>query len=151
MARYFLDSSALIKRYHQERGSERVSALFEVPDDRFFISRLALVEMHSAFARLVREQILTESNFVQLVLRLEADVTAGVFAIAAISSQRLAAASTLLRTQGVSHPLRTLDAIQLATAQALNIRGRLAGFIAADHKLLASAATSGFAAIDVSA
>ena len=50
MARYFLDASALVKRYHHEQGSDRVDALLSQPGDRYFISRLALVELHSTFA-----------------------------------------------------------------------------------------------------
>jgi predicted nucleic acid-binding protein len=149
MARYFLDSSALVKRYHQERGSSEVADLLNKPDNRFFISRLALVEIHSAFARLVREQTLSESDFKSLILRLDADVASGLFSVAAISSRRLDSAALLLRTQGLTQSLRTLDAIQLATAQALNNRSTLAAFIAADKKLLASATAGGFVPLDV--
>jgi predicted nucleic acid-binding protein len=149
MARYFLDSSALVKRYHQERGSSEVADLLNKPDNRFFVSRLALVEIHSAFARLVREQTLSESDFKSLILRLDADVASGLFSVAAISSRRLDSAALLLRTQGLTQSLRTLDAIQLATAQALNNRSTLAAFIAADKKLLASATAGGFVPLDV--
>lgn len=43
MPRYYLDSSALIKRYHHESGSADVEALFNAPGNRFLISRLSLV------------------------------------------------------------------------------------------------------------
>jgi predicted nucleic acid-binding protein len=150
MARYFLDSSALVKRYHQEHGSAEVADLLSKPGNRFFVSRLALVEIHSAFARLVREQALSESDFKSLILRLEADVASGLFSVAALSSRRLDSAALLLRTQGLTQSLRTLDAIQLANAQALNNRSRLAAFIAADKKLLASATAGGFVPLNVS-
>lgn len=151
MARYFLDSSALVKRYHQESGSAEVEALFRGPDNRFFISRLALVEVHSSFARLVREGLLTEADFGKLVLRLDADVASGVLAVAAVNSRRLDAASSILRTHGLTNNVRTLDAIHLATAQVLHGRSRLAAFVAADKKLLASAVTAcGLSVRDVS-
>ena len=51
MARYFLDSSALVKHYHQESGSPAVEGLFNQPGDKLFVSGLALVEVHSAFAQ----------------------------------------------------------------------------------------------------
>ena len=57
MPRYFLDSSALIKRYHQESGTAQVAGLFNGSGNRFFISRLALVEIHSCFARLVKLRV----------------------------------------------------------------------------------------------
>jgi predicted nucleic acid-binding protein len=150
MARYFLDSSALVKRYHQERGTVTVEALFNAADNRFVISRLALVEVHSTFARLVREGVVTEADFVRLIARLEADVAAGALTVAAVSSQRLSEASTLLRTHGSTHPMRTLDAIHLATAQALHVRRRLAALVAADKKLLTAAAACGLPVLDVS-
>jgi len=151
MARYFLDSSALVKRYHQESGSSAVESLFRRPDNRFFISRLALVEIHSSFARLVREGVLTELDFSKLISRLEADVASSILAVAAVSSRRLEGATAILRTHGLANNVRTLDAIHLATAQVLHGRSRLAAFVAADKKLLASAATAcGLSILDVS-
>jgi predicted nucleic acid-binding protein len=150
MPRYFLDSSALVKRYHQEAGSASVESLLARPGHRFFISRLALVEVHSAFARLVREAVISPTDFVRLMARLEEDVAAGLLAVAALSSPRLADASALLSQQGLSYPMRALDAIHLATAQALHLRSRLAAFVAADKKLLTTAAACGLAILDVS-
>jgi predicted nucleic acid-binding protein len=98
MPRYFLDSSALVKRYHQESGTNLVEDLFRDSENRLFISRLAIVEIHSCFARLVREQVLAETEFPQLIARLEADVAAGLVTVAALSTQRLQGASTLLGT-----------------------------------------------------
>jgi uncharacterized protein len=150
MARYFLDSSALVKRYHQETGSAHVDQLFQAPGNRFFISRLALVEVHSSFARLVREDVLTESDFDKLILRLDDDVASGALTVAAVSSRRLEGASSILGMHGLANTVRTLDAIHLATALALNGRGRIAAFVAADRKLLAAAAACGLATLDVS-
>jgi len=150
MPRYFLDSSALIKRYHHESGSVHVESIFSTFNSQFFISRLALVEVHSSYARLVREKVLTERDFLTLVTRLRVDIASGLLAVAAVSGQRLEAAAKLLASHGLAVPLRTLDAIQLATADALNGRARLAAFVAADKKLLVAAAHLGLPIIDVS-
>jgi predicted nucleic acid-binding protein len=150
MPRYFLDSSALVKHYHQESGSPTVDELFNQPDNKFFISGLALVEVHSAFARLVRDSFFTEQDFASVIARMHSDVSAGVLTVSAISSRRLGAAAEILRTHGLSNNIRTLDAIQLATAQALNARSRLTAFVAADTKLLASAAACNLVVLDVS-
>ncbi|HEY2414078.1 MAG TPA: type II toxin-antitoxin system VapC family toxin [Pirellulaceae bacterium] len=149
MSRYFLDSSALVKRYHQESGTEEVERLFQRTGDRLFISRLALVEIHSCFARLVREGVLAAGDFGSLVARVEADVASGLLIVAALSNPRLNEASVLLGTHGLIHPIRTLDAIHLATAQALDRRANLTAFIAADKRLLASAIACGLAILDV--
>jgi predicted nucleic acid-binding protein len=150
MDRYFLDTSALVKRYHQESGSAEVERLFGKEDRRFFASRLALVEMHSCFARLVREEMLSENGFNRLILRLREDVASGLIVVAATSSQRLDEASNLLKTQGLTTSMRTLDAIHLATAQAIHGRVRIAAFVAADKQLLAVADLCGFTVLDVS-
>jgi predicted nucleic acid-binding protein len=45
MGRYFFDTSALVKRYHEEQGTDAIDALFAVADSSFVISRLGIVEM----------------------------------------------------------------------------------------------------------
>ena len=85
MARYFLDSSALVKHYHQESGSAGVDALFDAPDSRLIISKLAIIEAQSSSARLVREGMLMPRDFGSLVSRLEGDVAAGILTVAAVS------------------------------------------------------------------
>jgi predicted nucleic acid-binding protein len=150
MARYFLDSSAFVKRYHQESGSSHVDALFNAPGNRVFVSRLALVEAQSAFARLVREGIISLDDFHRSVSRLEADVAAKVLIVAALTSRRLDEAAAFFATHGLTTNVRTLDAIHLVTARALHARNPLAAFVAADKKSLAAAVICGLNRIDVS-
>lgn len=109
---------------------------FSHPANQLFIARLALVELHSTFARLVRECAISPQDFADLVTLLKADVARGQISVVAVNSRRLEGAATLLSTHGVTHPMRTLDAIHLATAQALHARRPLTGFVAADKKLL---------------
>jgi len=149
MDRYFIDSSALVKRYHRETGSAEVDSLFIDANNRFIVSRLALVEVHSTLARLVREGAVDAADFSVVVSRLEQDVVDGVLTVAALSSQRLAGACAFLRTHGLTHNVRTLDAIHLATAIALHSRTRMTAFVAADKKLLTVAMACGLAVLDV--
>lgn len=149
MARYFLDSSALVKRYHVEPGSERLAELFAASDNRFFIARLALVELHSTFARLVRDGTYPISEMHLALGRLSADVASGLLSVVAVSSQRFEAAANILQTIGLTHNIRTLDALHLATAQSLNARSRLSSFVAADKRLLSSAAACGLEVEDI--
>jgi hypothetical protein len=44
---YFLDTSALAKRYHQESGSEYMNRILEQPGSRSLISHLSIVELES--------------------------------------------------------------------------------------------------------
>jgi len=139
MPRYFLDSSALLKRYHVEAGSADIELLFRDAANRLLISQLALVEIRSSLARKVREGIYLPAHFQSLIARAEADVMSGRFKVAAVGTRRLEDASALFASQGLTHNLRTLDAIHLATALVLHGRTRLTAFVAADRKLLAVA------------
>jgi predicted nucleic acid-binding protein len=64
MADSFLDTSALVKYYHPEEGTQEVTRIIEEPDSRHSISRLSLVETVSAFAVKYRtgEALLHESS-----------------------------------------------------------------------------------------
>jgi PIN domain nuclease of toxin-antitoxin system len=44
MSRYFIDSSALIKYYHNEIGSPKVQGILAEDGSEHFIARLTLVE-----------------------------------------------------------------------------------------------------------
>jgi predicted nucleic acid-binding protein len=150
MARYFLDSSALVKRYRPESGTAKIDSLFAEARHRLLISRLALVETQSAFTRLVREQILSQDEFAQLLRQVDDDVASGVVQIVGLSNRTLEDAAAILTTVGLKIPLRTLDAIHAASAQKLHQRSKLAAFVAADKRLLSSAEACGLPVLDVS-
>lgn len=48
---YFFDTSALVKRYHVEAGSETVNGLFDDPDAVFAVASITITEFVSAFTR----------------------------------------------------------------------------------------------------
>ena len=102
----FLDSSALVKRYLFEAGSDAVNALFHDPSVHLIISTLALAEVSSAIVRrLSREQsALLLDDF-------DADAK-NVLAIAALDDDIALAAVDLVRRRR----LRGCDAVQLAVA-----------------------------------
>jgi len=51
---FFLDTSALVKRYHEEVGTPEIDRLFDDPQAELIISRLGFVELQSALASKVR-------------------------------------------------------------------------------------------------
>jgi hypothetical protein len=75
---YFFDTSALVKVYHAERGSDRVEAMFDEPGRRIIVSRLASVEFHSALALKVRTGHLDPAESLALRLRFLEHITSGV-------------------------------------------------------------------------
>ena len=51
MPNYFYDSSALVKRYHTELGSEVINPLFD-EDARHFISELTVADLYQLLVSL---------------------------------------------------------------------------------------------------
>ena len=53
---YFMDTSALVKRFITEQGSQRVKTLTDTRSgSKIILARITWVEMLSAFSRLKRE------------------------------------------------------------------------------------------------
>jgi uncharacterized protein with PIN domain len=50
----FFDTSALVKVFHEEKGSEVVTSLIKAKDNEVWISELARIEFLSAIFRRVR-------------------------------------------------------------------------------------------------
>ena len=69
MAAYFVDSSALVKRYVQEAGTRRVRSLTRRnPLNRIYLARITAVEVTAAVARRRKGRTLTSrkaSSFFQ--------------------------------------------------------------------------------------
>lgn len=141
MSIFFTDTSALAKRYVTELGSAWVRGWTDSRAGNIIVvSGLAIVETVAALARRHRQGMLTASAF----SRLHHDFLLHVdneYIVVALEQQVLADAADL----AVRHALRSLDAIQLASAQEYSrATGNLPVFVCADHNLLAAAASEGF-------
>ena len=141
MSFVFVDTSALIKRYIAERGSNWVrSWITPVTGNQTAISELAVIETLATLARLQRGGFLSQSSH----RRLHADFLQHVdqeYVITLLRSPVLDLANELVQR----HPLRALDAIHLASALDLaRISGTKPLLIAADFRLLAAASIEGF-------
>jgi predicted nucleic acid-binding protein len=144
----FFDSSALIKLYHPELGSQRVAALFGGADGSIIISRLAGVELHSALALKTRTGHLDNERSAALRIRFLNDVASGAIALVAVSEFHYPAAERLIIRYGDRQGLRTLDALQLAVALEVQQRVGIDALVAADKVLCEVAALEGFAVIN---
>ncbi len=111
MTAYFLDSSALVKRYVPETGSAWIRALSAPnPGNSLFIARITWVEVRSAISRREREGSLTPTDATLIVQRFHSDLNN--------QYQVIELDSTLAETAGQlvgQYPLRAYDAVQLAT------------------------------------
>ncbi len=141
---YYLDTSALIKRHLTETGSRWVRDLTQPAAGHLLVtSQLTTVEASSAFARRLREGSLTPAQYADCLNAFTEDCLT-LYQLVEIGNTVLASARDLVQRQ----PLRTLDALQLASA--LTVSRLFANqnlppltFLSADDRLLAIAQAEG--------
>lgn len=136
----FADTSALIKLYIDERGSETMAEL--VGSRTLCVSDLAYAEAHAAFARRRRDGVDDEATYARLVERFDAEWRGLVHVTLQVDV--LEAIPPLCKR----HPLRVGDAIQLASALKLARVGHSPTFACNDARLLAAAAAEGLEVVD---
>jgi len=144
MTTYYLDTSALIKRYVDEVGSNWLRAMLDVrPPPSVIIVHLAIVEVTSALTRRMREGTLTPAEYAQLQNAFRADCL-GEYDIVTAVGEIIDQANRLLE----KYPLRAYDAVHLATAMVVNqqlLANNFAPltFLSADNRLNEAAAAEG--------
>jgi uncharacterized protein len=148
MTRYFVDTSALVKLYHTEPGSQAVAAIFAEPDASYCVSRLALVESVSAFSLKVRTAEIPLAQLSMARKSIWGDVKQRIVLVARIFVRHFGLAEDLLLRHGPAHRLRTLDAIQLAVALDLFGRQQIDALVSSDSVLCQVAALEGLRAIN---
>jgi hypothetical protein len=151
MARYYFDTSALVKYYIIERGTNWVKALIDARLDEgwehvIITVILSVVEVTAAFARRRRMKEISKGLYAAILSRFLRegrrrytliDVNESIINLAAGLAQR--------------HPLRAYDAVQLATALIIN-RALVAEelpplvFVSADDVLCEAARAEGLEA-----
>ncbi|NIP37586.1 MAG: type II toxin-antitoxin system VapC family toxin [Candidatus Dadabacteria bacterium] len=116
----FLDTSALVKRYHLEKGTKEIDSIFEDSSVSIYISQLSTVELASTLSRKVREGILDEQAKKIAFEAFLRDYKNKSFKVIFIDKEIIKAATESLITGGSKIALRTLDAIQLECALKLD-------------------------------
>jgi predicted nucleic acid-binding protein len=133
----YLDTSALVKLYIEEAGSQEVKAMAK----RARIvssSRVAYVEARAGIARKHREAELSKEEYAQLIKDLKQDWDNYFIVEVSESVAKLGGELTS------KHPLRGFDAIHLASALLLRNRTRLeVSFSCFDERLKAAAQAEG--------
>jgi predicted nucleic acid-binding protein len=135
---YFFDSSALVKRYRPEAGSDVVERLLTEPAAQHCISRLAVIEMQRVFARRVRDWEITERELDSLRDRLYKDLGQRLFQVRKLRDFHYHNAVRLIRKYASLQQiplLRTLDALHLVSALDLHSRQPIDFFVSADGDL----------------
>lgn len=114
----FLDTSALVKLYHWETGSDIIEkAICDATE--LYLSEIAKLEFRSAIYKKVRTKDLNLSDAESVIACFEADYTQ--FNWINVDKSVIQSASELLTKYG-EIGLRTLDSIQLASALSVEIK-----------------------------
>ena len=144
MGAYFLDSSAIVKRYVFEQGRSFILALYNpAQHHNLYISQIALVEVVASMCRRTREDSITIADRDTLIEAFNRHCRK-IYSIQRITTTVVTSAGNLCRL----HKLRAYDAVQLACAlqlrdKALASKTSVPIFVCADNNLINIAATEG--------
>lgn len=144
---YFLDSSAVVKRYVVESGSQWIRNLFSTNDD-LYIARITGAEVVSAIMRRARRGDISFVSAANATTKFRQDFRM-LFDFVDATDQVIDRAMSYCE----QHALRGYDAVQLASALAVQRERSLLSlppvtFISADLDLLAAATAEGMTTDD---
>jgi predicted nucleic acid-binding protein len=142
VAAYFLDSSAVVKRYAKEIGTSWVQALAAPAAGHLLtVVRITLVETVAAVSRKERGGFLTPQVAATALQDFQLDF-ARQYVIVEVSAGLVAHAATLVR----KHALRGYDAVQLAAALEVHSQVPSLMLLSADANLNSAAMAEGLTA-----
>lgn len=137
----YLDTSALLKWYVREPRSEDFSQ-FMAAQRVACSSRLTVLEVRSALARLRREGEIGRADEARSFGAFRQDIADGFLEIHSIEDSDYESAAALI-DRIVEYPLRSLDSLHLAVAQRLDSRV----IVTADRALSGAARSLGLSVI----
>jgi predicted nucleic acid-binding protein len=135
MARYFCDTSALVKHFHAETGTDVVDRLIDEPGAELLIARLTLVETISVFAIKVRTGEFDAAEFVRLRGLFATHVARRRYQVFRLLNVHYDRARDLIADHGLRRQIRTLDALQLSVALQIHQVAPIDQFVCADQGL----------------
>jgi predicted nucleic acid-binding protein len=126
----FCDTSALIKKYISEIGSDKFEKILSRTDN-IFVSAITEIETISTFKRLFTERAIDKHEYEMIVKDFETDFQ--FFSVVSIDSDIIKQALKMIN----QYQLKTLDSIQLGTL--VYLKNEINSFVACDEKLIKSA------------
>lgn len=130
---YYFDTSAIVKLYHKETGSDEVLELFEDAKGENCISQITFTEFYCSLFRKFRNKEIDEERILLEAIR-SFEIDMQYEFVLKIDDQIFQNARNLIVKYGSNQSLKTLDAIHLACANSIgNIQETI--FISADEKL----------------
>ena len=141
MQYYFLDTSALVKRYHQETGTKIIDKIFDSEEKVIIISNISISEFVSALNRKKNEKEITQDDLGLVLSKFYSDVMEE-FTVLGIGDSHIISSINLV----LQHNLKALDSFQLAVA--LELEDLNITFVSADNKLCETAKKEGLKTIN---
>jgi len=126
---YYFDTSALIKNYIDENGSNIVVELINNANE-IFVSELYLVESISTLRRILLDKLITEEDYENIKNEIKHDFEY----FTKIEIEKILKGCENLIDK---YQLKTLDSIQLASA--IHIKNEIDYIVCCDEKLVKSA------------
>ena len=123
---YFLDTSALVKRYRQETGTQTLDEIFSQEDASIVICSLTVCEMIRTIDKHRQRKELSQENFEKLIKLFYHDLHSDRISIMQIGQERIFRANELI----MNFHLSAADALILATA--LGLQDTYPVFVCAD-------------------
>jgi uncharacterized protein len=146
MALFYLDTSAVLKRYRTENGTEVIDALIEaVPRLKLYTSHFTCLEVESVAARILKGKSLIDYAYSTLLGSFGRDLREFI-SLESLNGDVLNAAIEVTRATR----LRPADSIQLAAARAIRVidEAEELVIVASDKELLAAAEAAGIATLN---
>jgi predicted nucleic acid-binding protein len=142
---FYLDASALTKRYIPEKGYALVNTIVNnVPPSRIHFLNIGAGEILSVLVRRRNAGALSIANFQQAVVNFNAEIVRWTAVTRASVTTRLVATSLPLI---IAHSINSTDALILKSALAIARKLRRAGddlaLVASDQRLLRAAQAEG--------
>jgi predicted nucleic acid-binding protein len=138
--KFFFDTSALVKFFHVEDGTDIVTQIIQHPASEVCISDLARLEFTSALYRRYRNKLLDEIKLHTATSHFDQQLSS--FNIEPLNQLIIDEARLLLKKYGKEYGLRTLDALHLGTYSLISEEGWC--FVTSDTVLADVANLSGF-------
>ena len=142
----FFDTSALVKFFHEETGTEQVTQLINNSQNEVWISEITIVEFLSVMYRLYREGKIVDDELKEAIDGFEE--ACHRFVVVPLNIAIIEEARDLLSKLGKNFSLRTLDALQLASCNLVYEDDEDWAIVSSDHRLIRVAQNIGMKIIN---
>ncbi len=148
MSTYYLETSALMKRYKSEVGSEVVEEIFDrtTHSETLVTSHLTVLEVNAVAARLLKGRVIIRGEYQAMLGRFSRDIDDYDVIVIPVQSALVGEAIGIVG----EHHLRTADALHFASMMmASRAMGGLEFYVvSADREILEACGACGISAID---